>query len=158
MTMAPKYKWVEDPKGQQSVAGRINDAMKLIDVPALRGDMTYNQAVNAWMAMLGDTEKGHFGESVGESARRRMAFWLQMKDISSDSKESVLAAWLDGINPLLLVSFLAAFWEVDIKTTKGYTATMDLEWLKTPGGRIVAAKFIFNMLGVLQAQKNSGRG
>jgi|GEM_PF-2741380 len=156
--MAPKYKFVQDEPGKQSVAGRINDAMKLIDVPALRGDITRDQAIRAWMAMLGDTEKGHFGESVEQSARKRMVFWTQMRDTRQDLKESILAAWLDGINPLLLVSFLAAFWETDIRTAKGHTATMDIEWLKTPGGRIAAAKFIFDILSAIRAQKKDGRG
>jgi hypothetical protein len=155
--MAPKYKFVEDPKDQQSVAGRINAAMKLIDVPALRGNISYDQAINAWMTMFGDTEKGHFGESVAETARKRVAFWVQIRD-TNRLRVSVLAAWLDGINPLILVSFLMAFWETDLKTTKGYAATMDIKWLGVPEGRVAAAKFIFDTLYAIQAQKKSGRG
>jgi hypothetical protein len=143
-----KYKVVRDEPGKQSVAGSINDMMKLIDVPALRGSITHLQAVNAWTAaMHDDTAKnaGHFGETLETTAKRQIAFWLKMESVGA-SKEAALAAWLENFNKFLLMSLLMAFWEMDRKTAQCYAAQMDLSWLETPEGRIVASKYIFEVL------------
>lgn len=148
-----KYKVVHDEPGQQSIAGKINDLMKLIDVPALRGNITPRQAVNAWTASMSEeSTKGHFGETIPETAKKQMAFWLKMESVGA-SKEAALAAWLENFNKFILMSFLTAFWETDLQTAKSYASKMDLLWLESPEGRLSASKFIFETLKKIQNKK-----
>ena len=141
-----KFKVVRDEPGQQSVAGCINGLMKLIDVSALRRDITPRQAANAWItSMTEDSRTGHFGETLAKTAERQVAFWLKIESANT-SKEAALAMYLENFNRLLLMSFLRTFWEMDLKTAQCYTAQIDLSWLESPEGRLTASKYIFEVL------------